>query len=282
MSIPELSNLQPFLEALGLSEPPMALFYIDQPPAEGFHPPAGDLPTKAKEEQGQINWGGVFGNFSCVMGNLWRARKKHGVAWMSAEHFGCPGGAFYLGFLKPQTDLICAYVSSGIPGVMEGERYVSDPAACRQFFEAVDPLPAPAPYCVFKPLDLLAPGEKPEVVIFFARPEVICGLNGLVMFVTNDLNGVTSPFGAGCSHLVTFPRQYLAQGQDKAVVGGWDPSCRKFLKTDELSFAVPWPLFAKMLERWNDSFLTTPTWALVKKKIARSARAWGEEPPATA
>lgn len=61
------------------------------------------------------------------------------------------------------------------------------------------------------------------------------------------------------------------------MIGGWDPSCRKFLKTDELSFAAPLSLFKLMLERWQESFLTTPTWDLVKKKIARSARAWGEE-----
>lgn len=277
MIAPELGQLEPLLEALGLQEPPMALLYSQDPPPDGFHPQAGDLPTKAKEDQGAIDWGAVFGGFSCVMGNIWRARKKHTLAWMSAGHFGCPGGAFYLGFLKPQTDMICAYVSSGIPGAMEGERYVSDPASCRQLFETVDPLPAPAPYCVFKPLDLLQPGEAPEVVIIFARPEVISGLHFLTAFVTNDIHGVTTPWGAGCSHIVTFPRQYLAQGQLKAVIGGWDPSCRKFLKTDELTFAAPWPLFRLMLERWRDSFLTTPTWSLVQKKIARSARAWGEE-----
>ncbi|MBU1276153.1 MAG: DUF169 domain-containing protein [Proteobacteria bacterium] len=277
MIAPELGQLEPLLEALGLQEPPMALLYSQDPPPEGFHPQAGDLPTKAKEDQGQIDWGSVFGGFSCVMGNIWRARKKRTLAWMSAEHFGCPGGAFYLGFLKPQTEMICAYVSSGIPGAMEGERYVTDPAACRRLFEAMDPLPAPAPYCVFKPLDLLEAGEEPEVVILFARPEVISGLQSLTAFVTNDLHGTTTPWGAGCSHIVTFPRQYAAQGQNKAVIGGWDPSCRKFLKTDELTFAAPWALFQLMLERWQDSFLTTPTWGLVQKKIARSARAWGEE-----
>ncbi len=271
-----LQGLDEFLEALGYREQPMALVYSDQPPSEGFHPKSNNLPTKDKEDQGAVNWGEVFGNFSCVMGNIWRARKKHSIAWMSAEHFGCPGGAFYLGYLKPQTDMICAYVSSGIPGAMEGERYISDPVACRAFFEAVDPLPAAGPYTVFKPLDLLAEDDEPEVVTFFARPEVISGLNVLTMFVTNDIHAVGSPFGAGCSHITTFPRQYAAKGELKAVVGGWDPSCRKYLKTDELTFTAPWPLFKLMLERWKDSFLTTPTWGLVKKKIARSERAWGE------
>jgi len=68
------------------------------------------------------------------------------------------------------------------------------------------------------------------VVIFFARGEVIGGLNQLATFVTNDFEAVMSPFGAGCSNLVTWPLKYLEQGRLKAVLGGWDPSDRKFFK----------------------------------------------------
>jgi hypothetical protein len=35
-------------------------------------------------------------------------------------------------------------------------------------------------------------------------------------------------------------------------------------------------MFQKMLDCADASFLTTPTWELVKKKIARSRKAWGE------
>jgi hypothetical protein len=62
------------------------------------------------------------------------------------------------------------------------------------------------------------------------------------------------------------------------VIGGWDPSARKFFKTDELSFTVPFPMFEDMLNRCGESFLATKTWATVQKKIARSKKAWGENP----
>jgi hypothetical protein len=62
----------------------------------------------------------------------------------------------------------------------------------------------------------------------------------------------------------------------KAVIGGWNPSARKFFKTDELSFSVPLKLFADMLERFDASFLKTKTWRTVQKKISRSQKAWGE------
>ena len=58
-------------------------------------------------------------------------------------------------------------------------------------------------------------------------------------------------------------------------MGGWDPSDRKFLKTDEITFTVPWEMFRRMVDLWSESFLTTKTWATVKKKINRSRRAWG-------
>jgi len=32
-----------------------------------------------------------------------------------------------------------------------------------------------------------------------------------------------------------------------------------------------------MVDRWEESFLTTKTWAIVKKKIARSRKVWGED-----
>jgi hypothetical protein len=64
---------------------------------------------------------------------------------------------------------------------------------------------------------------------------------------------------------------------DREPPGGWDPSDRAFLKTDELTFTVPRDLYQLMLSRWESSFLTTNTWKTVRKKIARSRKAWGEE-----
>jgi hypothetical protein len=167
-------------------------------------------------------------------------------------------------------------VSSGIPGQTDGERYLESPEVTRQFFGAIDPRAAPARFCVFKPLSRFRGGEEPEVVIFFARAEIMSGLNQLATFVTNDFEAVVSPFGAGCANIVAWPLRYLGQGKLKGVLGGWDPSDRKFLKTDEITFAVPHEMFNRMVSRWPESFLTTKTWETVRKKIARSKRAWGE------
>lgn len=269
-------RLPGLLDVLGLDEEPMGLFYADARPAEGFTPKPIDLPTREKEVRNEIDWKSVFADFSCAMGHIWRARKKRAAAYFSAEQFGCPGAAFWLGFNKPQTETIIHYVSTGIPNWTAGEHYCSSPDQLRRIFAHVDPRPAPKPYCVVKPIGLFAGSEAPELVTFFARPESLCGLHQLAAYVTDDPEVVASPWSAACGSLAIWPLHYLAKGERKAVIGGWDPSARKFYKTDELSFTVPADIFGGMLERYGESFLTRETWPVVLKKIARSKKAWSE------
>ncbi len=272
---PEIvESLPKFLEVLRLDEEPMGIFYTDEKPADGFSPKPMDLPTREKEMQNEIDWQAVFGHFSCVMGNIWRARKKKTAACFSAEQFGCPGGAFWLGFNKPQAETIIHYISTGIPDRMEGEFYCDSPDNLRRIFDYIDPRPAPHKFCIFKPLSGFTGEESPELVTFFARPEVLSGLHQLAAFVTNDPEVVVSPWGA--ASLVVWPLHYLSKGANKAVIGGWDPSARKFYKTDELTFTVPLGMFTEMITRFEESFLKTKTWSIVQKKILRSKKAWGE------
>jgi uncharacterized protein (DUF169 family) len=218
-----------------------------------------------------VDFKGLFSAFSCVIGQIWIARHKGTAAYFDRERFGCLGGAFYLGFLKPQLDFIARYISTGIQNVVEGERYLESPEDAGRFFEFIDPLPAPKRFCVLKPISQFASGERPELIIFFARPEAISGLHQLAVFVTGDFEVVASPFGAGCSNIVTWPLKYRLRGRPRAVLGGWDPSERRFLKTDELTFTVPTEIYDPMLERWSESFLSAKAWTAVRKRIDRSA-----------
>jgi uncharacterized protein (DUF169 family) len=271
-----MKEIQEFLTALAYPEEPFGTFYTDEAPEDGITPKEGVLPSVEAESANRVNWAALDQDWSCVIGSIWRARRKNAPAYFDRDHFGCLGGAFYLGFLKPQLETIVYYVSTGIPGKLEGERYLESPEVTRQFFRTIDPRPAPARFCVFKPLSLFREMESPEIITFFARPEMVSGLNQLATFVTNDFEAVQSPFGAGCSSMVTWPLKYLAKGKLKAVVGGWDPSERKYLKPDELTFSVPLKMFELMVSRWKESFLTTHTWGVIRKRIERSRRAWGE------
>jgi uncharacterized protein (DUF169 family) len=271
--------LSAMLEALGLREEPFGIFYTDTEPAEGFAPAAGQPLSLESEHQGKINFQAVSKNISCVLGKLWLARKKKSAAYFDAGRYGCPGGSFYLGFHKPQLDFITCYVSTGIPGTqVHGERYLSSPEVTRRAFTYMDPRPAPRRFCVFKPISQFSTDEQPELVTFFARGEVLAGLCNLATFVTDDWEIVATPFGAGCSFMVSWPLLYLAQGKARAVLGCGDPSARKFMKPDEMTFTVPYALYEAFLARWQESFLKTDTWNSVKKKIMKSEKAWGELP----
>ena len=272
-------TLSALLESLGLSEEPYGIFYTDIEPTEGFAPTVGQPLSLELEQQGKVDFQEIFKNFSCVLGKLWLARRKNAAAYFEAGRYGCPGGSFYLGFHEPQLDFITRYVSTGIPGTpVHGERYLSSPEVARRFFTDIQARPAPARFCVFKPLSHFSTSERPELVTFFARGEVLEGLCNLAAFVTDDFEVVATPFGAGCSFMVTWPLHYLAQGKPRAVLGCGDPSARKFMKPDEMTFTVPFVLYDAFLARWRESFLVTDTWDMVKKKIVKSKEAWGELP----
>jgi len=268
--------IKDLLEALGGNEEPVGALYTDQAPEQCFAPEPGPPFSLDMEQRGEVDWRGMWVKFSCLMGNVWLARKKKRPACLDRERYGCVGGAFYAGFHKPQLEFVGHYISTGIPGALEGERFLPSAAAASDFFARIDPRPAPARYCVIKPLSLFQEGETPEVVAFFCRGEELAALCQLVFFATGDIEAVAAPFGAGCSNLLTWPLHYAAQGKPRAVLGGMDASCRKFYKTDELSLAMPFGLFQTVLQAWPDSFLMTKTWRGARKKVLRSRKVWGE------
>ncbi|MCP4021107.1 MAG: DUF169 domain-containing protein [Desulfobacteraceae bacterium] len=271
-----LELLPKFLDTSGLDEQPIGTFFTDKKPNNGFSPKPMELPTLEKEINNEIDWQTVFSNFSCVMGKIWLARKKKTAAYFSAQQFGCAGGAFWFGFLDPLPETIIHYVSTGIPNRMKGEFYCDSPDNFKKILDYIDLKPASNKFCVFKPLNSFAKNENPQLVTFFVRPEALSGLHRLATFVTNDPEVVVTPWSAACGSLVVWPLHYLAKGLNKAVIGGCDPSARKFFKTDELSFTMPFGMFMEMINRYDESFLKTNTWANVQKKITRSKKAWKE------
>lgn len=267
-----------FLKHLGLDEEPFGVYYDETKPEKAFGPKVGIPISRELEEQGKVDMQAVFKEFSCVIANIWLARKKHCAAYISSEEYGCPGGVFYCSMMKPNLRFIEHYVTMGFSGTpIHGERFLPSPESMRKFLDKVNPRKAPTKYCIFKPLSLFSDGEEPEFVIFFARPEVLCGLFTHTTFTTGEVDSVASPFGAACTNIIAWPLFYKEQGMEKAVLGGFDPSARKYMKPDELTFTVPWSLYKKMLNALPESmFNVGGEWTKVRKKISRSAKAWGE------
>ena len=128
---------------------------------------------------------------------------------------------------------------------------------------------APKKFIVFKRWDRLEDKDDPDVVVFFAQPDVLSGLFTLACFDTADESGVIAPFGAGCGSIVLYPYLEKDKPDPRGVIGMFDPSARPNVPAGTLTFAVPMTKFVRMVENAEESFLTTPTWDVVLKRIRR-------------
>jgi len=265
------------LELLGHDEAPLGVHYSDIKPEDGFGPQPGEIFSRERESSGQIDWGKAFGNFSCIVRNIWLARRKRKAAWLSHEECGCMGGGFYAGLYNPYLEMNIHYVSTGVPGTpIEGEHFLPSPESMRAFMEDITPPAATGKYCIIKPLEQFEADESPLVITFFARPEVLNGLHALACFATGNHLAVVSPFSAACGAIIAWPLVYRQRGEERAVLGGFDITARKFMKPDELTFSVPLPMYARMLEAMENSALTRHTWKDVSKRVRKSRSAWNE------
>ncbi|MFB0525612.1 MAG: DUF169 domain-containing protein [Phycisphaerae bacterium] len=208
----------------------------------------------------------------CIMADLSKVRTGRSICF-GADSFGCFGGKRYLGFGTEVMPNFEYFLSCGIPGKLEGERYKKTPELVREIMRKAPTFKAPGRFIVFKRWDMLEEPDEPDVVVFFARPDVLSGLFSLANFDVGELNGAFSPFSAGCGSIVQYP--YLEKESDcpKAVVGMFDVSARPFVPEDVLSFSVPTNKFAAMVENINESFLITESWGKIQKRIRRA----GEE-----
>ncbi len=203
----------------------------------------------------------------CIIGALVKVREGESLAF-DVDAVGCPGGRRYLGFAENLMPDFEYFLSCGIPGKLEGERYKKTPEMVREYMQKHAPaMKAPAKYIIFKRWDKLDEADNPEVVICFARPDVLAGLFTLASFDEAEQNMVIAPFGSGCSTIVQYPYLEKASQHPRGVIGMFDISARPFVTADVLTFATPMSKFVRMIDNMTESFLITPSWAKVQKRI---------------
>jgi hypothetical protein len=213
----------------------------------------------------------------CLVCDLSRIRKGNDLAF-DQESLSCSGAQFYLGYTTERRPEFRYFLSTGKPGVVEGERYKRTPEIVDQMDQHRGQIPAVGKCYTFKRWDRLTEDDRPEVVIFFTRPEVLSGLFTLANFDQSDPNGgVICPFGAGCGSVIYWPWMEQQKENPRAVLGMFDPSARPCVPGDVLTFAVPMKKFEKMIGYMEESFLITPTWEKVKRKIKRSREVHAKE-----
>ena len=202
----------------------------------------------------------------CLIGNLTRVRQGFPFVYDSQTP-GCSGGKRYTGFshaLRPKFEY---FLSCGIPGELEGERYKRDPALVGQYLQQHPPFEAPAKYLVFKRWDNLLAEDEPLAIIFFATGDVLSGLFTLANYDMAEPDGVVTPMGSGCASIVGYPLEQAALEKPRCVLGMFDVSARPHVGHDELTFSIPFQRFERMVDYMDESFLITKSWEKVRMRL---------------
>ncbi len=205
----------------------------------------------------------------CLICDLARARAGHPLAF-ARESFGCPGGCYYAGFEEHLRPGIEHFLSTGIPGKMEGERYKKTPELALEAVSRIPELQAEGKYIVFKRWDNLDTRDEPQVVIFFATPDVLSGLFTLANFDETSQSGVVTAFSSGCAAIIRLPLAERRSEHPRAFLGMFDVSARPCVPANVLTFAVPMAKFVRMIDNMPESFLITHSWEKVKERIGKS------------
>lgn len=202
----------------------------------------------------------------CIFAQLAKVRRGDSIC-MQEESVCCGGGKRYLGFSQkmfPEFEYFLSHDKAG-----EGERYKRTPELVNECMKQFSPLPVKK-NIIFKRWDRLDEQDTPLAVVFFATPDVVSGLFTLTCFNSAAFDAVITPFGAGCASIVYYPYREELDGTKRAVLGLFDPSARKFVKGDILSFSIPFSKFKEMIDEMEESFLITDSWSKIRGRMGFS------------
>ena len=184
----------------------------------------------------------------CIIGDLTKVRNGQSLAF-DVDSVGCPGGKRYLGFTENLMPNFEYFLSCGIPGELEGERYKKSPEMVKEYMKKHAPvMKAPAKYIIFKRWDMLEEADTPDVVIFYTKDDVLSGIYTLANYDEAEQNMVIVPFGSGCASIVQYPFMEVKAKNPKAVIGMFDISARPFVSENILTFAAPISKIARMVD----------------------------------
>jgi uncharacterized protein (DUF169 family) len=207
---------------------------------------------------------------TCFICQLAKVRK--GITMIfNADSLTCGGAKRYLGYTDSLMTGFEYFLSCG-KGPVRGERYLHRPEQVKELMKNMITIAAEDRNIVFKRWDKLNETDEPDVVIFFAKPDVLSGLFTLANFDQSEPNGTFTPFSSGCGSIVYYPYIESRSDRQRAVIGMFDPSARPCLPEDILTFAIPMKRFLNMIGYMNESFLITDSWNTIRKRIEKSEK----------
>lgn len=138
-----------------------------------------------------------------------------------------------------------------------GMSYFKDPEIAMIQMEPIKDYGDGTDVIVFQDLDdAIKEGEPIEVVVFLVDPVRLTVLQQLASFSKRTPGpGAIMPFGHACQQVYAIPKGEGESDDPHAVIGMTDMYARRFVGKDQLSFAVPYKLYQRMVDDIDDSFL---------------------------
>lgn len=204
---------------------------------------------------------GVWG---CVIAMLNAASKGRTAAFCKSE-VACKGGLAGLGLHPYETGYIEYFLSIGGKDTRPGEHYKKTPELALDYINQVADIVSPE-YVVFQPLNKITQ-EIPECIVFLVNADQMSGLATLANYDKSTQDNVKILFGSGCSQAILNGIAANEYDNGFCYIGLTDPSARKCISKDILSFTIPYKRYLEMEANVEGSFLDTDTWKQIAKRI---------------
>ncbi|MCG0227707.1 DUF169 domain-containing protein [Phocaeicola vulgatus] len=107
-------------------------------------------------------------------------------------------------------------------------------------------------------------------IFFLATPDMLSGLASWTFYDNNSDDAITAKFGSGCSSIFSEATLENSKNGKRTFIGLFDPSVRRYIHENILSFTIPMSRFREMYYTIQDSCLSnTPAWGKIRERICR-------------
>ena len=181
---------------------------------------------------------------------------------LSADRIGCMGGKFYTGF-STMNEKMPMFVSSK-------EKYKKSSELVLDFVEKANVQITTRQYLNISPITELENFNNVVGIFFLATPDMLSGLASWTFYDNNSDDAITAKFGSGCSSIFSEATLENIKNGKRTFIGLFDPSVRRYIHENILSFTIPMSRFREMYYTIQDSCLSnTPAWGKIRERICR-------------